>query len=76
MFDFFLLKSSIWVSGDSSQEEEDDAQQVTVKFARPESAEAKARRLASYNYVQRRREDEHWQTLTYHSSEVTVYLNE
>ncbi|KAK7112961.1 DNA-directed RNA polymerase III subunit RPC5-like [Littorina saxatilis] len=60
--------------GDSSQEEDEDVQQVTVKFARPESEEAKARRMASYEYVQRRREEEHWHTLTYHGSDDTSHV--
>lgn len=56
-------------AGDSSQDEaeEDQATQVTVKFARPESEEAKARRMASYEYVQRRLEEEPWTSVVFHN---------
>lgn len=45
---------------------------MTVKFARPESEEAKARRLASYEYIQHRLEEEPWCPLTYHSLDVSA----
>ena len=59
-------------SGDSSQDEEEEVQAVTVKFARPESEEAKARRLASYEYIQHRLEEDPWCPLTYHNLDVGV----
>nr|KAG5690895.1 hypothetical protein BaRGS_028927 [Batillaria attramentaria] len=53
-------------AGDSSQDEaEEEATPVTVKFARPESEEAKARRMASYEYVQRRLEEEPWTSVRF-----------
>ena len=46
--------------------EEDEAKPVTVRFARRETDEARARRIASYEYVNRRREEERWISMTYH----------
>ncbi|GAB1607650.1 DNA-directed RNA polymerase III subunit RPC5-like [Argonauta hians] len=54
--------------GESSQEEEEEeAKPVRLKFARHETVEAKARRMASYDYYQSRREEEQWVEVTYHS---------
>ncbi|XP_064614481.1 DNA-directed RNA polymerase III subunit RPC5-like [Liolophura sinensis] len=52
--------------GENSQDEEEEVKAVTVKFARPESAEAKARRMASYDYIQGKRAEEAWVHVSYH----------
>lgn len=52
--------------GDFSQDEEDEAKPVTMKFARQETEEAKARRLRSFGYLQKRREEEPWINISYH----------
>ncbi|KAK3600874.1 hypothetical protein CHS0354_019221 [Potamilus streckersoni] len=53
--------------GESSQDEvEEEAKPVTIKFARPESAEAKARRLASFEYLNKKREEERWVNVDYY----------
>ncbi|KAH3862928.1 hypothetical protein DPMN_025903 [Dreissena polymorpha] len=55
-------------TGDSSQDEaEEEATAVTVKFARPESDAAKARRLASFSHLQRKQEEESWLPLHYYN---------
>ncbi|KAL8610290.1 hypothetical protein ACOMHN_062022 [Nucella lapillus] len=51
-------------AGDSSQDE-DEAEAVTVRFAPQESAEAKARRLGSSEYMYRQTQEERWCPLTY-----------
>lgn len=43
---------------------------VTVKFAQQESEEAKARRMASFDYLQKKQQEEAWQKLQYHN--ITV----
>ncbi|XP_029649513.2 DNA-directed RNA polymerase III subunit RPC5 [Octopus sinensis] len=54
--------------GESSQEEEEEeAKPVRLKFARHETVEAKARRMASYDYYQKKRDEEQWVDLRYHS---------
>ena len=61
------------MSGDSSQDEaEDDAKPVTVKYARPESEAAKARRLGSYAYLHKKHEGEAWVPLSYHNIHVSI----
>ena len=68
----YLFKKSL-VLGDSSQDEaEDDAKPVTVKYARPESEVAKARRLGSYEYLHKKHEEEPWVPLRYHNIHVSV----
>ena len=58
--------------GDSSQDEaEEEAKAVTVKFSRPESEVAKARRLASFNYLQKKQQEEAWVPLRYHNTYVS-----
>ncbi|XP_060603033.1 DNA-directed RNA polymerase III subunit RPC5-like [Ruditapes philippinarum] len=53
-------------AGDSSQDEgEEEAKAVTVKFARPESDIAKARRLASFGHMQKLQEEEAWVPLRF-----------
>ncbi|XP_063444434.1 DNA-directed RNA polymerase III subunit RPC5-like [Mytilus trossulus] len=52
--------------GDMSQDEEDEAKPVTMKFARQETEEAKARRMRSYGYLQKKRNEESWIHVEYH----------
>ncbi|OWF55981.1 DNA-directed RNA polymerase III subunit RPC5-like [Mizuhopecten yessoensis] len=53
--------------GESSQDEaEEEAKPVTMKFARQETDEAKARRLASYAYLQKKQEEEPWRPLQFY----------
>ncbi|XP_076448701.1 DNA-directed RNA polymerase III subunit RPC5-like [Babylonia areolata] len=53
--------------GDSSQEEEEEAEAVTIKFAPQETAEAKARRMASCEYIQKQVQEEQWSSLAYYN---------
>ena len=66
MSDFHII-----VLGESSQDEEEDAKPVTVRFARRETEEAKARRMASYGYVNKRLEEEPWVHVTPHKISVS-----
>lgn len=60
--------------GESSQDEEEEVKPVTVKFAHQESEEAKARRMASFDYLQKKQQEETWQQLEYHNINVcTVF---
>ena len=59
------------VVGDCSQDEEDEAKPVTMKFARQETEEAKARRLRSFGYLQKKREEESWINISYHDINVS-----
>ncbi|NXX80343.1 RPC5 polymerase, partial [Urocolius indicus] len=53
--------------GDSSQDEaEDDVKQITVRFSRPESEQARQRRVQSYEFLQKRQAEEHWVHLHYY----------
>lgn len=53
--------------GDSSQDEaEDDAKAITVRFARPESEQARQRRIQSYEFLQKKQAEEPWVHLRYH----------
>ncbi|XP_063790526.1 DNA-directed RNA polymerase III subunit RPC5 [Pseudophryne corroboree] len=53
-------------AGDSSQDEvEDDVKQVTVRFSRPESEQAKQRRVLSYDFLQKKQAEESWVHLHY-----------
>lgn len=55
--------------GDSSQDEaEEDAKAITVRFARPESEQARQRRIQSYEFLQKRQAEEPWVHLHYHSA--------
>ena len=51
---------------EEAEEEEDEAKTVQVKFARRETEEARARRMASYEYVSKRREEEPWVHVRHH----------
>ncbi|XP_063170807.1 DNA-directed RNA polymerase III subunit RPC5 [Candoia aspera] len=53
--------------GDSSQDEaEEDVKQITVRFSRPESEQARQRRVQSYEFLQKRQAEEHWVHLHYY----------
>ncbi|XP_031699447.1 DNA-directed RNA polymerase III subunit RPC5 [Anarrhichthys ocellatus] len=53
--------------GDSSQDEaEEDVKAITVRFARPESEQARQRRLQSYDFLQKKQAEEPWVHLHYH----------
>uniref|UniRef100_A0A8B9DR21 RNA polymerase III subunit E n=1 Tax=Anser cygnoides TaxID=8845 RepID=A0A8B9DR21_ANSCY len=53
--------------GDSSQDEaEDDVKQITVRFSRPETEQARQRRVQSYEFLQKRQAEEHWVHLHYY----------
>lgn len=55
--------------GDSSQDEaEEDAKAITVRFARPESEQARQRRIQSYEFLQKKQAEEPWVHLHYHSA--------
>ncbi|BFZ03510.1 hypothetical protein BsWGS_06549 [Bradybaena similaris] len=59
--------------GESSQDEGgDDAVPVNMKVSRGESEEFKARRMASYEYISQKREDEPWLDVTYHTVESGI----
>lgn len=61
----------VFVAGESSQDEaEEEAKPVTMKFARQETDEAKARRLASYDYLKKKQEEEAWCQLQYNDINV------
>lgn len=62
----YLDEADAKARNDESVEEEDEAKPVTVRFARRETDEARARRIASFEYVNRRREEERWISLKYH----------
>lgn len=61
--------------GESSQDEEEEVKPVTVKFAHQESEEAKARRMASFDYLQKKQQEEMWQQLEYHNINVCTVLS-
>lgn len=53
--------------GDSSQDEaEEEVKAVTVRFARPESEQARQRRIQSYEFLQKKQAEEPWSHLRYH----------
>lgn len=54
--------------GDSSQDEgEEDVKAITVRFSRPESEQARQRRVQSYDFLQKKQAEEPWVHLHYHS---------
>ncbi|XP_012320133.1 DNA-directed RNA polymerase III subunit RPC5 isoform X3 [Aotus nancymaae] len=54
-------------AGDSSQDEaEDDVKQITVRFSRPESEQARQRRVQSYEFLQKKHAEEAWVHLHYY----------
>uniref|UniRef100_H3CEM7 Polymerase (RNA) III (DNA directed) polypeptide E n=1 Tax=Tetraodon nigroviridis TaxID=99883 RepID=H3CEM7_TETNG len=55
--------------GDSSQDEaEEEAKAITVRFSRPESEQARQRRIQSYEFLQKKQAEEPWVHLQYHSA--------
>ncbi|XP_029433547.1 DNA-directed RNA polymerase III subunit RPC5 [Rhinatrema bivittatum] len=55
-------------AGDSSQDEaEEDVKQITVRFSRPESEQARQRRVQSYEFLQKKQAEEPWVHLHYYS---------
>ncbi|KAM8962179.1 DNA-directed RNA polymerase III subunit RPC5 isoform 2-T2 [Pelodytes ibericus] len=55
-------------AGDSSQDEgEEDVKQVTVRFSRPESEQARQRRVQSYEFLQKKQAEESWVHLHYYN---------
>ncbi|XP_041672197.1 DNA-directed RNA polymerase III subunit RPC5 [Cheilinus undulatus] len=53
--------------GDSSQDEaEEEVKAITVRFARPESEQARQRRIQSYEFLQKKQAEEPWAHLHYH----------
>ncbi|NXX37838.1 RPC5 polymerase, partial [Tricholaema leucomelas] len=53
--------------GDSSQDEaEEDVKQITVRFSRPETEQARQRRVQSYEFLQKRQAEEQWVHLHYY----------
>lgn len=53
---------------ESSQDEaEEDVKQVTVRFARPESEQARQRRVQSYEFLQKKQAEEPWTHLRNHN---------
>uniref|UniRef100_A0A3P8W1L5 Polymerase (RNA) III (DNA directed) polypeptide E n=1 Tax=Cynoglossus semilaevis TaxID=244447 RepID=A0A3P8W1L5_CYNSE len=55
--------------GDSSQDEaEEEAKAITVRFARPESEQARQRRIQSYEFLQKKQAEEPWIHLQYHAA--------
>ncbi|XP_033907518.1 DNA-directed RNA polymerase III subunit RPC5-like [Acipenser ruthenus] len=53
--------------GDSSQDEaEEDVKQITVRFSRPESEQARQRRVQSYEFLQKKHAEEPWVHLHYY----------
>ncbi|CAJ1080007.1 DNA-directed RNA polymerase III subunit RPC5 [Xyrichtys novacula] len=53
--------------GDSSQDEaEEEVKAITVRFARPESEQARQRRIQSYEFLQKKQAEEPWAHLRYH----------
>ncbi|KAG9477010.1 hypothetical protein GDO78_002414 [Eleutherodactylus coqui] len=62
-------------AGDSSQDEvEEDVKQVTVRFSRPETEQAKQRRAQSYEFLQKKQAEESWVHLHYCGIKVGEYL--
>nr|XP_057917524.1 DNA-directed RNA polymerase III subunit RPC5 [Doryrhamphus excisus] len=54
--------------GDSSQDEaEEEAKTISVRFARPESEQARQKRIQSYEFLQKKQAEEPWIQLQYHS---------
>ncbi|KAM9584395.1 DNA-directed RNA polymerase III subunit RPC5 isoform 2-T2 [Trichechus inunguis] len=54
-------------AGDSSQDEaEEDVKQITVRFSRPESEQARQRRVQSYEFLQKKHAEEPWVHLHYY----------
>uniref|UniRef100_A0A2I3G9K8 RNA polymerase III subunit E n=1 Tax=Nomascus leucogenys TaxID=61853 RepID=A0A2I3G9K8_NOMLE len=64
-------------AGDSSQDEaEDDVKQITVRFSRPESEQARQRRVQSYEFLQKKHAEEPWVHLHYYGLRVRSHRSE
>ncbi|KAM7448595.1 DNA-directed RNA polymerase III subunit RPC5 [Porites harrisoni] len=58
--------TSVTEEGDS-QDEEDEAKPLTVKFARPETDRAKAQRLSSFKYLEKKKAEEPWKKVQFYN---------
>ncbi|CAH3013932.1 unnamed protein product [Porites evermanni] len=58
--------TSLTEEGDS-QDEEDEAKPLTVKFARPETDRAKAQRLSSFKYLEKKKAEEPWRKVQFYN---------
>ena len=65
-----VVNAVILNSGESSQDEEEEAKAVQVKFTRQETSEQKSRRLQSYEYLHKKQSEEQWVSCTYSKAEV------
>ena len=59
--------TSLVAEDDMSHDEEEEVKAVQVKFARQETDEAKARRMATYDYLQKKQEEESWLNIRFHA---------
>lgn len=50
-----------------------DAQIFQVRFSRPETEQARQRRVQSYEFLQKRQAEEHWVHLHYYGLKVGVF---
>ena len=74
---YFKRTNSVSISGESSQDEtEEDPTPISMKVSRGESEEFKARRMASYEYVNQKREEERWIKMTYFSADVSHFITQ
>lgn len=65
--------TSLGDGGESSQDEaEEDPTPISMKVSRGESEEFKARRMASYEYVNQKREEERWIKMTFFSADSGI----
>ncbi|XP_071965190.1 DNA-directed RNA polymerase III subunit RPC5-like [Antedon mediterranea] len=65
-----LKQEKLDMEGESSQEEEESKPKaVTVRYIRAETEESKARREASYQYIEEKRAQEAWTTVEYQTSD-------
>ncbi|KAJ7361996.1 DNA-directed RNA polymerase III subunit RPC5 [Desmophyllum pertusum] len=63
--------SNLTEEGDS-QDEEEEAKPLTVKFARPETERAKAQRLSSFKYLERKKAEEPWKTVEFYNPQDDI----
>lgn len=63
--------SNLTDEGDS-QDEEEEAKPLTVKFARPETERAKAQRLSSYKYLEQKKAEEPWKTMEFYNPQNDI----
>ena len=62
-----MNKQTSSATDDSATEEENSFKLVTMRFWRPEGRLERERKLRSYNYVERARQEERWIDLAYYS---------